>query len=68
MRREAFLLDEPGGEPAHLPGGEGDMGDTELVAELSQGLVLGGPGLDGGVGISDGLEEMCLHVEVVAET
>ena len=68
MGLQTFLLAEPGGEPAHLPGGEGDVGDTELVAELSQGLVLGGPGLDGGVGISDGLEKMCLHVEVVAET
>ena len=68
MGLQTPLLAEPGGEPAHLPGGEGDVGDAELVAELSQRLVLGGSRLDGGVCVGERLEEVRLDVQVVTET
>ena len=68
MSLQAFLLAEPGGESAHFPGDERDVRDTELVAELPQSLVLGGAGLDGGVGVGKRLVEVRLDVQVVTET
>ena len=68
MGLQTLLLAEPGGEPTHLPGGERDVRDAELLAELSQSLVLGCAGLDGGVRVGERLEEMRLNVQVVTET
>ena len=68
VRLELLPLGQPGGEPAHFPGGQGNVSDAELRAELSEGLVFGSPGLDGGVGVGQRLEEMCLNVQIVTET
>ena len=68
MSLQAFLLAEPSGESAHFPCGERNVSDAVLVAELPQSLVLGGAGLDGGVGVGKRLVEVRLDVQVVTET
>ena len=68
MRLEFLLLGQPRGKPTHFPGSERDMSDAKLRAELPQSLVFGGSRFDGGVGVGETLEVMCLHVQVITET
>ena len=51
-----LLVAEPNRKPAQLPGGEGEVSDAVLGAELSQGFVFGGAGLESSVTISEGLK------------
>ena len=68
MGLEFLLFGQPRGEPAHFPGSEGDVSDAKLRAELPQSLVFGGSRLDGGVGVGETLEVVCLHIQIVTKT
>lgn len=63
-----LLVAEPNRKPAQLPGGEGEVSDAVLGAELSQGFVFGGAGLESSVTISEGLKIVSFYIQVVTKT